>query len=330
MPKKHVTPAEHGYIVGHTRADPSVKTTKLLMKTTHKSKSTIYRHAASNSIELPDASAGKSHPKLTEDDKKLFADAAEAYGPIYFSDLPALCHDATGKTVSKDTCARALRDSGLKLYTTSGQPDIPPDNFQLRVTFVKQIKDKVSRTLFLDESTIGRMHFTTPSYWGHRPRMFHHVPMKSSIRTNMVGGICAGGVVPLLFPESTVTGESFSRMLDQMLAAVHSFNEDIKYVVMDNTRIHGVPAVEEVLQNHRMVRLDLPTYSPDLNPIEHMWAWIKTNVNKANPNTQYQSITELDKAAQGFWAAMNPTGVLQKYAETLAAVKNAGGQYTGG
>jgi len=51
-------------------------------------------------------------------------------------------------------------------------------------------------------------------------------------------------------------------------------------LVLDNARIHQSHSVREAVEaaGHRL--LFLPTYSPDFNPIELVWSWLKNHVRR--------------------------------------------------
>lgn len=60
---------------------------------------------------------------------------------------------------------------------------------------------------------------------------------------------------------------------------------------------------------------DWPANSPDMNPIEHVWSWMKTYVNKEAP-TDKQSLT---KAIEAAWDEI-PQNTIQAYIGHLNTV----------
>ena len=65
-----------------------------------------------------------------------------------------------------------------------------------------------------------------------------------------------------------------------------------QYVVMDNVNFHKSETVEELIENAGCTLIYLPTYSPDLNPIEKFWANLKRKIRGVahNFNTIQESI----------------------------------------
>ena len=53
---------------------------------------------------------------------------------------------------------------------------------------------------------------------------------------------------------------------------------------MDHARFHQSSKTKKIIENNGHKLLFLPAYSPDLNPIEHYWAMIKTKIKKVISN----------------------------------------------
>ena len=53
-------------------------------------------------------------------------------------------------------------------------------------------------------------------------------------------------------------------------------------VVMDNATFHKRPDIEETITTAGHTLRFMPTYSPDLNPIEHKWAQKKAQRRKSH------------------------------------------------
>lgn len=89
---------------------------------------------------------------------------------------------------------------------------------------------------------------------------------------SLIGSIRLGERPRLMTHHGPVNGRVFLRFVRRRL--VPSLRRgDI--VVMDNLNIHRMRAVREAIWSAGAVPLHLPTYSPELNPIELLWADLK-------------------------------------------------------
>lgn len=52
------------------------------------------------------------------------------------------------------------------------------------------------------------------------------------------------------------------------------------YIIMDNASFHKGEEIENIIKSTGMNLIYLPTYSPDLNPIEKKWAQVKSYYRK--------------------------------------------------
>src|SRR5262249_50990626 len=82
--------------------------------------------------------------------------------------------------------------------------------------------------------------------------------------------------------DGPINGECFLAYTEQQLAPVL---EPGDIVVMDNLGSHKSKAVRQAIQKAGAKLLFLPTYSPDLNPIEQAFAKIKHWMRNAQKRT---------------------------------------------
>jgi len=77
--------------------------------------------------------------------------------------------------------------------------------------------------------------------------------------------------------EGPMTGEMFKAYTEQFLAPTLTRGD---VVFMDNVRVHKVDGVEEAIEARGAIPFYLPAYSPDLNPIEQLFAKLKALLRK--------------------------------------------------
>lgn len=74
------------------------------------------------------------------------------------------------------------------------------------------------------------------------------------------------------------------------------------HLFCDNARYYRNKMVTEHLENSKIVLHFLPPYSPNLNPIERLWKWMKERVIY---NTYYEGFEEFKSAVLGFFGTLS-------------------------
>ena len=124
----------------------------------------------------------------------------------------------------------------------------------------------------------------TPIYgWGPtHERVGEPVPHGHWKTITFVGALRSTGLVAPLVVDGAMNGELFVAYVRQHLVRTLKPGD---IVVMDNLPSHKVAGVAEAIRQVGAELVYLPPYSPDLNPIEQVFAKAKTEIRKRKPRT---------------------------------------------
>jgi transposase len=140
-----------------------------------------------------------------------------------------------------------------------------------------------ARFVFLDETA------TTTDMarrYGRSPlgaRLVAAVPQGHWQTTTFIAGLRQTGVIAPLVLDGPMTGQAFRAYVEQFLAPALDPGD---VVVLDNLAAHRVDGVRQALVRAGAAILYLPPYSPDLNPIEQLFAKLKALLRKAAARTK--------------------------------------------
>ena len=89
-------------------------------------------------------------------------------------------------------------------------------------------------------------------------------------------GMCTEGVVEYEFTDGTVDAEKFFDFVrGQLLPNMQPFPGNQSVLVMDNCSVHHVQEIKDLVTHAGILLLFLPPYSPDYNPIEKLFSYVK-------------------------------------------------------
>jgi transposase len=138
------------------------------------------------------------------------------------------------------------------------------------------------RFVFLDETGLNT---AMTRLYGRAPRgqrLVESVPEARWETTTLLSAIRRDGVAASLEFRGATDEMAFRTYLDEVLVPCLRPGD---IVVLDNLAAHRVGAVARTLRKAGAGVWYLPPYSPDLNPIEKVWAKVKAHVRKAKART---------------------------------------------
>jgi len=244
-------------------------------------------------------------------------------------DLAQKGYDVTDRTI------RRIRiDLGYNKVKSSLLPNLSEGNIKSRLDYcVKHITDKFSNAVFTDESNF-QLAANNQVLWYRRDEEDkpHLTKPRNNKKIMIWGGISRKGQTPLyiyrLGEGEKVTAESYVECIEDSLIDVmdRKFGKNKWRLLQDNARPHAAQYTQEFIEENNIRLIVHPPYSPDLNPIEKVWAWMKSDIVQ----TTYDNVELLIKVVQKKWNSMTikyQNDLIDHHMDVVKKVHDAGGVY---
>ncbi|GFV79168.1 transposable element Tcb2 transposase [Trichonephila clavipes] len=98
------------------------------------------------------------------------------------------------------------------------------------------------------------------------------------------GGMILGSRTDLHVQSATMTGHIYREVILEQHVRLFRGAMGAEFLFMyDNARPHRESIADECLQSEDIISMDWPAYSPDLNPIEHVWDMLGRRIADRQP-----------------------------------------------
>jgi transposase len=304
------------------------------------SQSTVQRLRMSNPTRIAKPLPG--HPrKLSTQDVNACIRAVTSGRIETAAAATKMLHEG-GSIVSDRTVHRMLNEAGLKATEKIQKPKLSRKNVRARLHFAQQHRDWTvadwRKVIWSDETKMNRFNPDGQGWcWTRNNNRLqpHHV--KQTVKH--------GGGSLMIWGCMTIHGTGYMAKItgnmdqhlykeileDDLLETIAYYNMDPAKVIFqhDNDSKHTAKLVQEWLNQQPFEVLDWPAQSPDLNPIEHLWAMLKRRLNQYE--TPPSGMTELWDRVQEQWNAITVNEcerLIESMPRRIEAVLKAKGLWT--
>uniref|UniRef100_A0A8K9UU17 Transposase Tc1-like domain-containing protein n=1 Tax=Oncorhynchus mykiss TaxID=8022 RepID=A0A8K9UU17_ONCMY len=277
-------------------------------------------------------------PKLTDQARRALIREATKRLTITLNELQSSTAEI-GMSVHRTTLSRTLHRAGLYRSVDRRKPLLKEKNKQTHLVFAKRHVGESpniwKKVLWSDKTKIELFGQQGKRCVWRKPNPSHQ-PQNTIPTVKHVGGsimlwgcFSLAGTMKLVRFEGMMDGTKYREILEGNL---FQSSRDLRLgqrftFQQDNDPKHTAKATPEWFNGTHLNVLELPSQSPDLNPIENQWYDLKIAVHQQNPS----NLKELEQFCIEEWAKIpvaRCAKLIETYPKRLAAVIAAKGDST--
>lgn len=203
--------------------------------------------------------------------------------------------------MSEVTIGRRLREQGFVSKFSKKKPMMTKSHAKKRLEFAKKYLNKPAsfwdNVLFADESAFGILYQGKRRAWVKKNQQHYTPTVKHPKKINLWGGFCYHGVTPLHMIDGNLDAKKLLNIFKRTLwpSSIGLFDSDDWLLFQDNDPKHNAMIVQNWLVEKCINLVACPPYSPDLNPIENLWAILDKKAKSRHLSTEedlFKCLTE--------------------------------------
>ena len=209
---------------------------------------------------------------------------------LYLDEIKLKIKDATRLTVSGSTICRVLQRHG---YTRKKILQVAKQRCTAyRGAFMAEVF-QYPRNFFVWVDETGSDNRDQIRKFGCAlqglPPVYHRLLVRGT-RVSTIAAISSEGLLIYEMVTGTTNGETFLDFVrGSLIPTMQPFPAPASILIMDNCSIHHIQEVTDILQQAGILVIFLPPYSPDFNPAEELFSYVKYYLKDHDEILQYCS-----------------------------------------